>query len=358
MALDQAGYRWRLDDGDEDGATWMEDQNTNIQRWRNSNVRLRMLVDATGNPDAAQFRLEYRKKGTTQWYVVGTGAPSDLPSASPSVSPTPSPSSSLSPSRSATKSPSHSISHTPSKTPSHTPSKTPSHTPSHTPSPSASPSGGASYPDIDFYWGCESATAEKSAGDNTATYNSGAVISSAQHAVGSNSLSIPSTFDFAEFTVSSSDILSHISGRIGFYLWVTTFEAGDSLFHLRYDDTNAIWGYLSGTDELQLYYRRGGGASSSAWSDGGNITTGSWFFVEFSWNVVGTNPNLAIYVNGTLRGTGMDDLTEVWAGTPTALRLGFYGTNSGSVIFIDQVLCSSLYTRDLNALKGGTSFPD
>ena len=70
MALNQLHYRWRDDTQDEtsDGTDWLAAEDTQISRWRNVNTRIRMLVDVTsGDPSAAQYRLEYRKQGTTQW---------------------------------------------------------------------------------------------------------------------------------------------------------------------------------------------------------------------------------------------------------------------------------------------------
>ena len=144
--LEQEGYQWRDDTQDEtsDGNDLLAAQDANITRWRNVNTRLRVLVNATGDPDATQFRLEYRKKGSANWYVVNTGELSDLPSPSaslsPSISPSESPSASPSLSPSASLSPSKSPSISPSLSPSKSPSVSPSLSPSE--SPSASPSAG------------------------------------------------------------------------------------------------------------------------------------------------------------------------------------------------------------------------
>lgn len=62
IALDQEGFRFRNDDGSETTATWKEAQDTNINLAINTVARLRMLINATGDPDSKQFRLEYRRK--------------------------------------------------------------------------------------------------------------------------------------------------------------------------------------------------------------------------------------------------------------------------------------------------------
>jgi hypothetical protein len=142
MALEQEGFRWRLDDGDEDAATWLADQDTNITRYRNVNTRLRMVINSTGGPTNAQYRLEYRKKGTGAPASVSSPSASLSPSVSPSLSPSGSPSlsPSASPSRSPSLSPSVSPSISPSKSPSASPSISPSGSPSLSPSASLSPS--------------------------------------------------------------------------------------------------------------------------------------------------------------------------------------------------------------------------
>lgn len=59
--LQQEGYRFRDDDGDEDGATWLDSQDTDITRADDLNTRLRMLINATGDPATGQYQLEYRE---------------------------------------------------------------------------------------------------------------------------------------------------------------------------------------------------------------------------------------------------------------------------------------------------------
>jgi hypothetical protein len=61
--LDQEGFRFRNDDGDEAGATWKEAQDTNLTAAKSVNTRLRVILDATGDPATAQYQLEYRRSG-------------------------------------------------------------------------------------------------------------------------------------------------------------------------------------------------------------------------------------------------------------------------------------------------------
>jgi hypothetical protein len=230
---------------------------------------------------------------------------------------------------------------------------------------SASPSGGASYPDIIFYWGCETTTAEKSAGDNLATLNGDSVLSTAQHPVGLKSLSIPTTYDYAIFDVSGGDIADHISGRIGAYVYWTTLPTNqDTIFHISYNDANRIvlWLWFDNVD-YHLYPRYYSGGSATSYETRGTTTIAinTLYFIEVAWDLVGVspniNPNLKLYVNG---GLDASDTTVVatWAGTPTKFELGSYSSDGGGILFIDQVLSSNDPTRDLYAIRDLTSFPD
>jgi hypothetical protein len=56
--LEQEGFRWRDDDGNESGASWLASQDSNLSRAISTNTRLRVLVNATDDPASAQYRLE------------------------------------------------------------------------------------------------------------------------------------------------------------------------------------------------------------------------------------------------------------------------------------------------------------
>lgn len=68
-SLDQEGFRWRDDDGNEAAASWLAAQDAQLTRAISTNTRLRALVNATGDPAASQFQLEWRLQGGT-WRKV------------------------------------------------------------------------------------------------------------------------------------------------------------------------------------------------------------------------------------------------------------------------------------------------
>ncbi len=72
LLLEQEGFRWRADNGDEDGATWLDSQDVNITRSTLTNTRLRTIINATGDPGSNQYQLEYRKVGDTNWKKVNS----------------------------------------------------------------------------------------------------------------------------------------------------------------------------------------------------------------------------------------------------------------------------------------------
>jgi hypothetical protein len=61
--LEQEGFRFRNDDGSETTATWKAAQDTNIKIKADTNTRLRALVNATGDPSAQNYQLEFRETG-------------------------------------------------------------------------------------------------------------------------------------------------------------------------------------------------------------------------------------------------------------------------------------------------------
>jgi hypothetical protein len=62
MALTQYAYRFQNDDGTESGATNAASENTSVDLTPGQSVRVRLGVDASGDPSSKTFQLEYRYK--------------------------------------------------------------------------------------------------------------------------------------------------------------------------------------------------------------------------------------------------------------------------------------------------------
>jgi hypothetical protein len=60
---EQEGYRWRNDDNDEADATWRQSQDVDDSVNKSTNIRLRVLVNTTGDAASEQYQLEYKENG-------------------------------------------------------------------------------------------------------------------------------------------------------------------------------------------------------------------------------------------------------------------------------------------------------
>lgn len=58
----QYAFRFRNDDGSETAATYAAAENTNITLTQGSKTRIRIGINATGDPTSKDFQLEYRRK--------------------------------------------------------------------------------------------------------------------------------------------------------------------------------------------------------------------------------------------------------------------------------------------------------
>jgi hypothetical protein len=72
--VEQEGYRWRNDDGDEDGASWKDAQDTDVTHALGSNLRLRTLVNATDDPGAIAYTLRAKKSTDSAYLPVPTSS--------------------------------------------------------------------------------------------------------------------------------------------------------------------------------------------------------------------------------------------------------------------------------------------
>lgn len=70
QVLNQLHFRWFNDDGVEGSATPAASEDVGLTLSLDTNIRLRIQLDATGDPDPNQYRLEFRKVGDSEWNVV------------------------------------------------------------------------------------------------------------------------------------------------------------------------------------------------------------------------------------------------------------------------------------------------
>lgn len=70
ITIEQEGFRVYNDDGDEDASTAYAAQDTDFSRSKDTNVRLRFLLNMGSAPGAKKYRLKYRKQGGAGWRPV------------------------------------------------------------------------------------------------------------------------------------------------------------------------------------------------------------------------------------------------------------------------------------------------
>ena len=67
VALEQEGFRWYEDNGSESTASAAANQDTNITAAAGATKRLRMLINATGDPATKQYKLQYKLSTDGTW---------------------------------------------------------------------------------------------------------------------------------------------------------------------------------------------------------------------------------------------------------------------------------------------------
>lgn len=69
--IEQEGFRWGVDDGNEASHTWLAAQDTNASIDKGVNIRLRMIVNTTNDAPSQRYKLRYRKIGDDGWRDLG-----------------------------------------------------------------------------------------------------------------------------------------------------------------------------------------------------------------------------------------------------------------------------------------------
>jgi hypothetical protein len=198
--------------------------------------------------------------------------------------------------------------------------------------------------DLLFSWHCENVDVTLgtppgcSLGDTVATLASSAVISATQKQDGSNSLSVPTKSDYAEFAVSSENIVKGEAGRVD--LWIYTpdvTEAYNGLVEVQVDANNMISVYtVQGT--VNIRYRGNSTNVDCVTTDG--VLANQWWHVVASWSVAGSSGNhLRIGINQTQTDptfvNSTDSITDI--GAPVTLRFGDTVELGGYGHYIDNI---------------------
>lgn len=70
ITYEQEGFRFRNDNGSETTATWMASQDTDASVARETNFRLRALIDTAQDAPSRNYKLQYHKVGAASWRDV------------------------------------------------------------------------------------------------------------------------------------------------------------------------------------------------------------------------------------------------------------------------------------------------
>lgn len=171
-------------------------------------------------------------------------------------------------------------------------------------------------------------------GDTTATLVSGAVISSTQKSDGTNSLSFPTSLDYATFDNTSEDIINKDAGTIIFDIYLTARANFQRVFIYEVDSNNFIRCQTRNIDELDVIYS-GDSTEIGAVTGAADLSLNTFYTVTAKWRTGVTDPSLSITVNGST-GTNNTDLTAI-IGNSGTIEIG--SKISGSTFgFIDKVL--------------------
>jgi len=220
---------------------------------------------------------------------------------------------------------------------------------------------------LTFFWRCEGTTLDGthdySAGDTTATLDSGTTISSAQPMVGTNSLALSGTSDSAIFAINSNDLISPSAGAIGFWVRIGTQSAGAELFSAWNLSTpsNNIRVFMDASDasQLKFQYRSSAGDNNQVGTTIG-LTTGTWYFIVARWHYANSDIRLEIYDDtGTLLQYVEDLSSGFVAGGPAGLDTLQIGTNTGANIgttYFDNVFIADTYNAPLQHFSTITSY--
>ncbi len=73
VVTEQEGFRFGADDGSESTYTWLAAQDVNVTHPLDTNLLLRVLLNATGDPPGAAYTLRYQKNGSGGYLPVPVG---------------------------------------------------------------------------------------------------------------------------------------------------------------------------------------------------------------------------------------------------------------------------------------------
>ena len=220
------------------------------------------------------------------------------------------------------------------------------------------------YSDITFWLGWENCSPDcttytlgaddYTAGEDSAsTRSGGALLTAGSALVGSVGSDIPTASDYWTFTDSTDGAWPTGSFRVGFKLYVTGGTDNAVIIKKRYDAVENFYIRCedTGCDDLRVQYRNGD-VFTYIQTNENIIPNATEVFVEVSYDV--TADTMELFVDGVSKGTDTTPNTVFTSGGNIQI-----GETDGVAVdfWIDNIMISDDYTRDLNALKDLTTSP-
>jgi len=216
-----------------------------------------------------------------------------------------------------------------------------------------------------FFWRAEGTTLDGThdftAGDNTATLASAAAINTDAARFGTNGLDLPTGADNANFTITTNDIVNPAEGSAAFSFRVTTWVAGNTLFHVRGTSANdTINVSMLGTDELRFRYRSTAGGVENVVLDttAANIATATWYGVVVRWDSTADRLEIEVYNSSdtlihepTPSSSAISTQADI-----TTLSWGDVSNTGSSDIHMDAVMVSNDADETLQSYLSYTSY--
>jgi len=198
--------------------------------------------------------------------------------------------------------------------------------------------------DLLFSWHMENADVTLgtpsgcSVGDTTATLNSGAVLDAALYQDGARSGDCPTSNDYFGFTVSSEDLVRHVSGTVDVWIYVDAFGEGAAAFYAGVDSSNRVMVTMqtvSTFHQFRITHIAGGTGRTVNTTISGGFLNATWYHVVAKWDETAHNGNYLSICADTNTGStncgGGTTALGIWTGTLTLMRVG-----EGAVVTSDS----------------------
>ena len=203
--------------------------------------------------------------------------------------------------------------------------------------------------------GVNTGALDYSPGDQLATVVSTAAINADAKKIGTNGLDVPQPTDYLYFSVSAEDLIVSSESRVGFWFRYTDWADGATILTST-DNSPATTIQLEMVDsnELRFYWYDNYGARTNFDTDGLNLVSATWYFIEMAWKT--STDYREIFVNGNSAGSSSQTIAD----SGVALVIMYFGNTTGedSDFHMDNIMISSDSTDALYPCRDEVEWPE